>query len=302
MSFDTIAVPSYPQNSLRFGLIDIKPVDITEDAKLGKIKVRVTRTKLQPTKPVSTFEELVVSENNEVFSSITIPERFKVKELANNFSKLSIETFQNDNELQTEIENMKRLDRKKPFYNFIQFMTERFEKERESHLDIEAKRFLASNFPLTFYHKFIVYENTYYDFLKTLKDIVRTHEFLANYSRNSQMYAKRIATMQHELGPLIDKFDKCSFACTRLKKYVSVWNSETYDELPWPDFLNFERTNLSEFEQLSNDFNIKLKEMRMALLEFNPNIWKKTIDNKDSTTKMIGNLLVLPSSSFGGEQ
>jgi hypothetical protein len=300
LSFGTSQVPSYPQNSLRLGLIDIKPVEITEKTKLGNLKVTVTKTKLQPTGPINTFEELVTLENDQIFHTISIPDRFGAQELIDTFSKRSSDKFHKDTELQTEIENLKRADRRRPFYSFLQFMESRFEKEKLGRLDIEAKRFLTSNLPLSFYNKFTVYDNTYHDFLNVTQSIIRPHEFLANCSRNSQMYARRISAMQRELGPLIDKFDQCSFAYTRLKKYVTVWNAETYEELNWPKFLNLESLNLTEFEHLSSDFNLKLKEMRMALLEHNPNFLQKNIDSKDPTTKMIGNLLAMPSSSFGG--
>jgi hypothetical protein len=300
MSFGTSQVPSYPQNSLRYGLLDIKPVEITENTKLGNIKFKVTRTKLEPTRPVETFEELVTHENTDIFASITIPDRFNIPKLIESFSKRSIDRFEKDSELQQEIENMKRLDRGKPFYNFISFMKERFEKERDDRLAVESQRFLMSNLPLSVFNKFVVYDNTYYDFLRTTQDIVRTYEFLANHSRNSLMYSKRISAMQHELGPLLDKFDNCSYAITRLKKYITVWNAESYDDLTWPKFFDVEKLNTLEFEQLSNDFSQRLREMRVALLECDPNILKKTINSNEPTTKMIGNLLIMPADSLGG--
>jgi hypothetical protein len=114
------------------------------------------------------------------------------------------------------------------------------------------------------------------------------------------MYAKRISVMQHELGPLIDKFDECSYACTRLKKYVTIWNAESYEDLNWPKFFDIAKINVTEFERLSNEFNIKLKEMRLALLNWNPNVLNKSVDTSNPTVRMIGNLLTLPSSSLGG--
>jgi len=177
---------NYPQNSLRFGLIDIKPVEVSESLKLGHVKFRTRIVKLEPTKPITSFEELVTLENSTIFSSITIPSWFNAQELVSAFSKRSVDRFEHDTELKQVIENLKRRDRKGPFSTFVQFMKERFESEKESYLETEAKRFLLSNLPLSFYNKFTVFDNTYYDFLKVVESIVRSHEFLARYARNTQ--------------------------------------------------------------------------------------------------------------------
>jgi hypothetical protein len=99
LSFGASHVLSYPQNSLRFGLIDIKPVEITENTKLGNIRFKVTKTKLEPTKPVNTFEELVTADNNAVFTSISIPRKFKIPDLIKAFTNASVKRFEEDNEL-----------------------------------------------------------------------------------------------------------------------------------------------------------------------------------------------------------
>lgn len=289
---------SYPQNSMRFGLIDIKPIEVSETLKRCGVKFRVTSRKLEPTKPVSTFEELVTLENDAIFSSVKIPKWFNAQELATAFSKRSIDFYERDTELKQEIENLKRTDRGRPFFTFVQFMKERFESNKECYLEIEAKRFLKSNFPLSFYNKFTVFDNTYYDFLDVTQGIVRAHEFLANHSRSSQMYAKRISEMQRELGPLIDKFDECAFAYARLKKYVTIWNAKSYGELSDPEFLDVEKVDFAEFEQLNSNFNTKLREVRISLLDHDPDILRKSIDFKDPTVKMFSKLLVMPSSSL----
>lgn len=299
LALDTsCSLSEYPQNSLRFGLIDLKPIEFTEKIKLGNVKFRATRLKLEPTKPISSFQDLVTLENDFIVNSIKIPSRFNAQELSSFFSKISIDYFEKDTELKQEIENMKRRDRRRPFFTFVQFMKERFESDRDDNLEAEARRFLTSNFPLSFYNKFTVFDNTYYDFLKVIQEIVRAHEFLAVYSRNSQMYAKRISAMQHDLGPLIDKFDGCYLACATLKKYVTIWNSKSIEDLGCPEFLDFKKTDITDFDRLNSNFNLKLRELRVALLDRDSNILRKSVDLKDPTTKMFSKLLVMPSSSL----
>jgi hypothetical protein len=300
LSFSASPGLSYPQNSLRFGLIDIKPVVITENAKLGNIRLKVTKTQLKHTKPVSTFEELVAADNAAVFVAISIPEKFKLPDLIKIFTSASVKHFEEDVELQQEIKNMKRTDRRGHFFNFISFMKQRFEKERDTLLDVEAKRFLMSNLPLTFYNKFTVYEDIFYEFLKITQDIVRSHEFVARHARSSQMYEKRISTMQHVLDPLINKFDECSYSCMCLKKYVTIWNAESLDDLNWPKFLDIEKIELAEFERLSTEFTVRLREMKLMLFEYTQNVACKIGDTPDFTDKMIRNILVMPSNSLNG--
>lgn len=292
------SLQGYQQSSLRFGLIDLKPIEISESYTLGNVRFRARERKLEHSKPISSYGDLVTFENNAIFNSFSIPKRFNAQELIDYFSKNSIDRFERDTELKQEVENLKRRDRQRPYTSFVQFMKERFESRRENYLEIEAERFLSSNFPLSFFNKFTVFNNTYYDFLKITHDIVRSHEFLAAHARSFQMYRKNISVMQRELSPLIDKLDKCSFACGRLKKYVTVWNVESLEEMSEPALFDFKKVDVAEFGQLNDDFKLKLKELRVVLLEQDEGILRKSIDLEDSTAKLFSRLLVMPSSSL----
>ncbi|MDR0471339.1 MAG: hypothetical protein LBH79_06420 [Nitrososphaerota archaeon] len=300
MSLGTSQVFSYPQNSLRFGLLDLKPVEITEDVKFGNVRCKVTKTKLEPTKPVSTFEELVTADNNMIFNSISIPERFNVSDLVKAFTDRSVKLFEEDKALQQEIENTKRLDRNRPFYTFVSFMKQRFEKERDNRLALDAKRFLMSNLPLTFYNQLTRFDNTCYDFLKFIQNTTRIYEYRAKYSRNSKMFTKIIKNMQSELGPIINKFDECAYACTRLRRYVIIWNADTTGDLNWPKFLDIKKIEISEFEQLNQEFNTKLHEIRLMLLNDDTEVLCKISNTPNSTVNMIGNLLGMSSATLNG--
>jgi len=301
MSFATSGISSsgYSESALRFGLMDIKPIQVIETIKKFGVKFRrITRT-FESLEPSKSFSDLVYFDNEAIFGSIETPEWFDARELIKVYSQHSIEGFEKDTDLQREIENVREAERKgRPLLSFTQYVRQRFESQIDKYLEIEAHRFLASNFPFSVYNKFVVLDNTYSDFLKILEDIVRMHEFRASTSRNFRMYEKRLGEMKREISPLIEQFDKCAFSCSRLKKYISVWNSRDYKEIFYPDFLDIKNVDFSVFEKLSENSNTQLVETRQLLLRYKPEFLHKEFDLKDPTTKMFGKLVMLPQSSY----
>lgn len=295
----SVTLGGYSQSALRFGLMDIKPIQVVDTIKQFGVKFRrITRT-FESLAPSKSFDDLIYFENEAILGSMDTPDWFKAEELIKIYSQRSIDNYKNDKELQKEIENLRKTERKgRPLLSFAEFMIRRFESEREHYLEMEAHRFLNSNFPLAFYNKLAVLDNTFYDFIKIVKEIVRLHEFRAAYSRDFNMYEKKINEMKKELGPIIDQFDKCSFACTRLKKYINIWNAKGYEEIFYPKFLDINKVDFSVFEKLSNEANMKLRETRGFLLRYDPKCLQTNLDSENPTKKMFGQLVMLPHSSL----
>lgn len=293
----------YPQSALRFGLTGIKPIEVVETVKKFGIKFRrVTRT-FEQLNPSKSFSDLVVFENEAIFNSIALPKWVDADKLIRIFSDRSISNYEKDTELKQAIEEVRKAERKgRPLLSFTQFMKRRFESHRSDYLEVEAETFLNSNFPLSFYNKLVVSDNTYYDFIKIIESIVRMDEFRASVARNFQMYEKIIDGMKKRISPLIDTVDKCSFHNARLKKFVTVWNSKDYDEILKPRFLDINKLDFSEFETVYNDFGRQLKETRAVLLNYNPEIFKKELDSKEPTNEMFAKLVMLPSDSFNSQR
>ena len=286
-------------SALRYGLMDIKPIEVVETIKRFGLKFRRRSRTFESLKPSKSYADLVTFENEAIFSTIEIPKWFDAEKLAKTFSQNSIESYENDTELKEVVENVRKAQRKgKPLLSFAQFMKHRFESKRDYYLELEAKRFLSSNFPLSFYNKLSVFDNTYYDFLKILEDTVRIYEFRASCSRNFRMYAKKINEMKRRISPILDQTDNCFFSYSRLKRYVAIWNSKDYKEIVYPKFLDIKNLDSSEFEKLRNDYITKLRETRRFLLRYNPEIFHKKLDLDESTRNMFGKLVMLPSSSL----
>lgn len=286
----------YSGSALRYGLMDIKPIEMVEIVKKFGLKFkRVVRT-FEFAKRPGSYADLVTVQNEAIFNTIEIPKWFDADKLVKAFSQNSIENYERDEEFKKAIEDVKKADRKgRPLLRFIQYAKNTFDSERTYYLEIEAQRFLRSNLPLSFYNKLVVFDNTYYDFLKILEDRVRVGEFYASSARNFQMYKKQIAKMQRTISPTIDQMDKCFFSYSRLKRYVSIWNAKDYKEIFNPNFLDVKNLDFSEFEKMCNDYSMRLKETREFLLRYDPEILHKPI-SKESTTNMFAKLVLLPSS------
>jgi hypothetical protein len=300
LTFATSGVSSidYSGTSLRYGLLDIKPIEVVETVKRFGIKfLRITR-KFESLKAPETYSDVVTFENEAIINSIRIPEWFDADKLIQKFSEYSIEDYEKDEELKKAIEELKKTDRiGRPLLSFVRFVKNRFESKLDLYLEVEAERFLRSNFPLSFYNKFVVFNNTYQEFLKTLEDRVRKYEFLASCSRNFDMYKKRISEMKSAVSPIIDQVDTCLFHSSRLKKYVMMWNTKDYDELSNPKFLDIGNVDYVEFERLSNEYDDRLMETRKLLLRLDEDIISKEFDSTEyASKKMFSKLVTLPSN------
>jgi hypothetical protein len=289
----------YSETALRFGLMNIKPIQVVETIKRFGVKFKRVTRGFDTLTPSKSYSDLVSFKNEAILGSIEIPEWFDATKLIEVYSQRSIDSFKNDEELQKEIETLRKAERiGRPLLSFAQYIRQRFESEMEEYLEIEAHRFLNSNLPLSFYNKLVVFDKTYCNFLKILEDIVRMYEFRASASRNFAMYQKTINKMKKQIAPLIDQVDQAGFAVSRLKKYVSIWNSKDYSEIHYPKYLDIKKVDLSLFEELTLDCNKRLIETRELMLEYNENALQQEIDFKDTTTKMFGKLLMLPSTSY----
>ena len=301
MAFATSGAPSigYSGSALRYGLVDIRPIRVVETIKRFGLKFqRVTRT-FESLRPSRSFADLVTFENEAIFGTIEIPKWFDAEKLVKTFSQHSIESYENDTELKEAVESVRKAQRKgRPLLSFVQLINNRFESKRDHYLEIEAKKFLNSNFPLSFYNKLVVFDNTYFTFLKVLEDAVRLCEFRASVARNFDMYKKKINEMKRYISPILDQVDDCSFSYSRLKKYVSIWNSRDYKEIFDPKFLDMKNVDSSIFDKLCNDYSTKLIETRQNLLRYSPEYLQKELDSDKSTKNMFSKLVMLPSSSL----
>ena len=301
MSFSSFgASTGHSGSALRFGLVDIKPIEIVETIKRFGIKFRRTSRTLENLKPSQSYADYVTFENEAIFAKIDVPDWFETKKLINLYSKKEIMSYEKDTELKQAVEQARKSRKTgRPLLSFTQFIIRRYESYREEYLEAEATRFLLSNFPLSFYNKFVVFDNTFYDFLKILEHTVRFHEFRASTGRSFEVYRRHIEAMKKSLNPILDQMDTCIFLASCLKRYVTLWNAESYDKLSRVEFWDIGKIDYSKFERLNNEFRMKLTETREFLLRHDPKFLQKELNLEDNpTARMFGKLIMLPSSSL----
>lgn len=301
MTFSSFgASTGHSGNALRFGLVNIKPIEIVETIKRFGIKFRRTTRTFRTLKPSQSYADYVTFENEAILAKIDVPEWFEYEKLINWYSQKEIASYEKDTELKQAIEQARK-SRKigRPLLSFTQFVIRRYESHREEYLEAESSRFLHSNFPLSFYNKFVVFDNTFYDFLKTLEQIVRFHEFRASTARNFTMYSRHIEAMKKVINPILDQSEVCLFRASCLKRYVTLWNAKSYEELHGVEFLDINKIDSSKFERLNNEFRTSLTETRKSLLRHDPKFLQKELNLEDNpTARMFGKLIMLPSSSL----
>ena len=293
----------YRDSALRFGLVNINPIEVTETIKRFGLKFQRVSRRIEPLEPSQSFADWVTFKNETIFAKIDVPNWFEAEKLVELYSQASIERYEKDTEMKEAIEKLRKSARiEGPLLSFTIFMKNSFESKREEYLEIEASRFLTSNFPLSFYNKFVILDNTYYDFLKVLEDIVRRHEFLGRYARNFKQYSKHIDRMKRAIRPLLNQMEICFFLSACMKKYVMIWNSKSYEKIENPEFLDIRNIDYSRFEQLNNELSMELTETRGLLLKYDPNVLYKKLDLENETARMFGKLVMFPSDSLAIER
>lgn len=289
----------YSGSALRFGLLDIKPIEVVETIKRFGLKFQRISRRFQTLKPSQSYADYATFKNEAIFAKISIPQRFETEKLVNLFSQRSVEYYEKDTELKDIIEEVRKAKRiERPLLSFVRFMKNRFESRREEYLEVEASMFLNSNFPLSFYNESVILNSTFYDFLKVTEKIVRRYEFLGAHARSFPMYSKHISAMKRRMRPILDQVDSCFFLHSCLTKLILVWNAETYKEIEEAEFLDIKKVDYSDFEQLNNEFKMKITETRGFLLKYDPNILQEKLNLRNKTAKMFSKLVMLPSDSL----
>lgn len=294
----------YSSSALRFGLVDIRPVQVVETVKRFGLKFRRFTRRFETLKPSESYSDFVTLRNQMILAKIDIPDRFDAEKLVEIISQRSVKLYEEDTELQEAVGKIRKSDRMgKPLLSFVQFAMNRFGSKREKYLESEAARFLCSNLPLSFYNKFVVLDNTYYDFLSVLEQEVRLHEFRARTARSFEMYRKKIEKMKRSIAPIIDQMDDCLFISKCLMRYLSIWNATTYEEILKPNFFDIQKIDYSRFKRMNNQFKTQLIETRAFLLKYNRDLLHRelNLENKP-TAKMFGQIVMLPPTSLSLER
>lgn len=301
LSSNVASASGYTSNVLRYGLVDIEPFEVSKIIKKSGLKFRVVERGFRPLTSSRNYEELVTNKYYNIFQTIEVPENFDVDILVKMVSQSSVEAYEKDEEIKRAVEEVRKARRiGKPLLEFIRLFKNRYESEFDQNLKMYANRYLKSNFPLSFFSKLAAFDNLVIDFLRIMEGIIRNYEFRASTARNFQVYKRIIREMQRKLVPIIDELDLCDLAYSRLKWYIKLWNSKDYEEIFNPEFLDRNKIDLSEFNDLYRMYDEQIKSSRRMLWQYYKQpivgmFYKKEMMIKGAARNVFANLLVFPS-------
>lgn len=280
-------------SALRTGLLDIKPFEISRTIKKFGVKLTEVIRGFETLKPARSFSEVVSQSNQAIFSMIEIPPRFEANKLAELYSRNIIKAYDQDIELKEIVKKIETKTTATPLSDLVRFVMSRLSSDSERSLEIEAASFLNSNFPLSFYNRFIVFDNVYCDFLKILEKTVGYYEVTSSVAGDPRRRNMYISEMKKKIGPMIDQMDTTFFEYLSLRRYIKIWNSETYEDLERQTFFDSKRTNSAKLNQLVDNLELKLSETRKQILQ-SPYWTPQKVDfNMEPAGRMFSEILMM---------
>lgn len=297
-------ISGYPTSVLRYGLIDVKPLEIREIVKRAGGKfLRISRVLRHDLESYKSYGDFVTSTNQTIFDTLPIPKWSDAAELVKIYSERSIKNYEVDTDFKKAAEALRQgVKDAKALSSFIDFVLQRLESGMSDSLESEAERFLNSNLPLSFFSKFVILDYTMVDYLKVMKQIVRHHEIRSTMPRarsEFRIFSKVMVEMKGKIAPVIDQMDICLLSYIRLNRYIELWNSNNYGELFKSKFLDIEKLDYSTFNELNENFTMKHAEARKFLLDIDPKIFHSEVRLEDDPTARMFNELFrspLPAS------
>lgn len=292
----------YSSSALRFGLMDIKPVEVKETFKRWGMKFRRIGIRYEPLRPTESYKDFVTLANSMILSRIPLPEKFDRTKLVRVLAEAAVKRYENDKEFQEALAELKEKgsrDSGKSLTSFVNFMKSRFERDLQDYFESEAESFMKSNFPLSFFSKLSLMDNTYLIFLVITERVVRRCEILATLPgtrKPADAFKQRIEEMKQVLSPLIDQMDECVDSYFAIKRYINIWNARDYDDALNPEFLDKEKVDPEVLAELQATYMSNLSNIRKLLFQmsrlYSPEAFETKIDFSDPTIRMLVKLLV----------
>lgn len=293
MSISSIECPS---STLRYVLLNVRPIPFEEIQKIKGIKFRVRGIRYEAEKQFDKIEDFVTFRYEQIFSRLPIPESLDMEQIFERIVNTTIRKIKEDKEIMAEMEK-----KETSLFKFVMLIKERFEKNLFDYYASEANRFLRSNLPLSFFVQTSAFIDTYQKYLSLVERIVKRYEILSSIKRRDQIRAReeQLNIMKKVLAPLIDRMDLFTTDMLSLKLYVIIWSAESIEETENPRFLNIEKLDHTYFQEYLKNYNIQLKNVRKVLFElsknYDPELFRKEIMPDESAATMFSKILLSPN-------
>jgi hypothetical protein len=285
-------------SALRVGLLEIRPIEQIETIKRWGIRFRRISRGLEPSGPIESVEEHVAFVNRAVVDNIVIPNRFNGDAIVDYLNKRSISFLRQEKDLQQQIEKLHAARNRREglgaLYSFIVFMQERNKALEGSYLKVQARRFLSSDFPLSFFSDYVVFEDTWDNYLALIAKIVGRHDKLSQLPRarsEYRIYSRVVFDLKRALSPFIDQMDLCLFRRVSLNTYLDVCNANTLEEISKHERASMGRLDAAEFQRLYDDFRMANRDALRLFMKQDLQPFEAPLGSDESTRLLKGVLM-----------
>ena len=286
-------------STLRVGLLEVRPIEQIETVKRWGLRFRQIRRGLESAGPIRSVEEHMAFVHRAVVDNIVVPNRFSSDALVEYLNKRSISFLSQEKDLQRQIQKLHEARKARAglgaLHSFILFMQERDKALERSYLELQAKRFLSSDFPLSFFSDYVIFEDTWDDYLALIAEIVRRHDKLSQMPRarsEYRVYSKVVSDLKRRLSPFIDQMDLCLFRRASLTTYLDICNAETLEEIGRHERTTMSRLDPAEFRRLYDDFRTANTDALRLFVKQDLHPFEAPLEKSDETTRLLTGVIM----------
>jgi len=285
MSLSLVAHSTY-SSALRFGLSSVYPVEEVYEKRIGKFKLIHKITGLVPQQRYSHRDYVALFYEDVLQGIIEIP-KFDLESIHGYMVQKTLKALE-ERGLKSKIDRLEELRESTSLSDYAEVhdiiidiakeLSASMSREEESRYFV--RRFLSSNFRLSYFSELMRGSQTYNKFLNLMEFELRLlRGYVKAAMQRSVDYAMKIhKARRKQLRPIVDASDKYQIASMRMKTYVEICNSEKIEHLFEPKKLDVNKVDKQEFQLLFSDYIEKLDYLRDKLFERKPELFTSKVD------------------------
>jgi len=282
-----------PTSALRIGLLDLKPIEVSEKVKQFGLSIRRKFTIFEPT---SSITDYYMTTNANIVNNIPIPARFEKEKLVTYLTEKMGSFINEDKDLSRILSIVK--EKKHDVFVINDFVSEiitYFEANLNEYTRIEAKTFLESDLPLCYFADFVRFNKLNYAFLSHLNSRIKWYKLLCSTKEaknNIRIYQNHFAQMKREFSPLLGQSDKAYISQSSLKLYILLQNSNNYEDIFEFKPLKMSNLNDKDLLELHSSYDQNLSILN-GILYISDHSFMKEITNFAPPPTMLSSMLTV---------
>jgi hypothetical protein len=303
MSFSLPAYTTY-SSAVRFSLSDVEPVEERYVKRIGSLKLIERVVKLIPKQPYS-YDDYLKVFYTDVLSGIKVL-KFRPEDVHKHMVKMSFSIIEKLG-LSDQIKRLEELRGStspsdiKEAADIMAHISGKLCRmiTADEVAQFYAKRFLNSNFFISYFSELLRGFQTYNKFLILMENEIRKMErFVGLAMKRGTPHAMKVRNeFRRKLRPIIDACDDYSTSLMTLKVYVELSNSEKIEDLFQPKVFSMDKLDKNEYERLFSDYVMKLDSLRNELFKYKPDIFVSRVNFAQPIPELWKKLVALTVES-----